>query len=142
MLGGGKRLRYDRYGYLIRENRGMRILAASRDLREVFSFLRTTNREIVHAVPTPILQTVRPVLNRLNPSSQTGTSYQPRPPTETSPPGAAIVDLKEEDRLSPQPPHKTPKHNLQCTAAYRERKRAFAMPWIMDGQTMFVPMSQ
>lgn len=45
---------------------------------------------------TPILQTVRPVLNRLNPSSQTGTSfsYQPRPPTETSPPGAAIVDLK------------------------------------------------
>lgn len=27
---------------------------------------------------TPILQTVRPVLNRLNPSSQTGTSYQPR----------------------------------------------------------------
>lgn len=59
-----------------------------------FSFLRTTNREIVHAVPTPILQTVRPVLNRLNPSSQTGTSYQLRPPTETSPPGAAIVDLK------------------------------------------------
>lgn len=43
---------------------------------------------------TPILQTVRPVLNRLNPSSQTGTSYQPRPPTETSPPGTAIVDLK------------------------------------------------
>lgn len=43
---------------------------------------------------TPILQTVRPVLNRLNPSSQTGTSYQPRLPTETSPPGAAIVDLK------------------------------------------------
>lgn len=29
----------------------MRILAASRDLREVFSFLRDTNREIVHAVP-------------------------------------------------------------------------------------------
>lgn len=92
---------------------------------------------------TPILQTVRPVLNGLNnPSSQTGTSYQPRPPTETSPPGAAIVDLKEEDRLSPQPPHKTPKHNLQCTAAYRERKRAFALPWIMNGQTVFVPMSQ
>lgn len=80
--------------WVYRENRGMRILAASRDLREVFSFLRTTNREIVHAVPTPILQTVRPVLNRLNPSSQTGTSYQPRPPTETYPPGAAIVDLK------------------------------------------------
>lgn len=80
--------------WVYRENRGMRILAASRDLREVFSLLRTTNREIVHAVPTPILQTVRPVLNRLNPSSQTGTSYQPRPPTETSPPGAAIVDLK------------------------------------------------
>lgn len=122
--------------WVYRENRGMRILAASRDLREVFSFLRTTNREIVHAVPTPILQTVRPVLNG------TGTSYQPRLPTETSPPGAAIVDLKEEDRLSPQPPHKTPKHNLQCTAAYREIKRAFAMLWVMDGQTVFVPTSQ
>lgn len=85
---------------------------------------------------TPILQTVRPVLNG------TGTSYPFRPPTETSPPGAAIVDLKEEDRLSPQPPQKTPKHHLQCTAPFRERKRAFALPWIMDGQTVFVPMSQ
>lgn len=30
---------------------------------------------------------------------------------------------KEEDRLSPQPPHKTPKHHLQCTAAFREKKK-------------------
>lgn len=82
--------------WVYRENRGMRILAASRDLREVFFFLENhqPGNCSCSTYANSANGTTSPQRSQSFVTDWYCTSYHPRPPTETSPPGAAIVDLK------------------------------------------------